>query len=95
MSNSRFDYIEYDEKSYETHREILKTVKELENLIVSLILDDYLEVRGFTPENANKSKEYALAKLEEVFMHVGKAIKYDQTFIRGVPVTKLEKREKE
>jgi len=93
---SRFEYIQYDQKSYETHKKILESVKELENLIETLIPEHKRGTfDGFILENTNKSKDYALARLEEVFVHVGKAIKYDQTIIRNVPVTKLEKREKE
>lgn len=73
----RFDYVKYDEVAVEIQAKGKDLVIQIEELIGR-------EASGTTDETAaiasavNRSKEIALAKLEEFYMWFGKSIRDDQ-----------------
>ena len=73
---TRFDYMKYDQQSFDTHAAIKSKILELEALINDL------------PEG--RARSLIFTKLEEAFMWVGKAIRDDQAMNRGAQL--LEQR---
>lgn len=61
---SRFDYVKYDEQAIEDQAKAKRHCDVLEKLIEQL--------------DSPRAKEYALNKLEECYMWIGKAIRDDQ-----------------
>ena len=72
---SKFGYINYDEKAVQVQRALKEKCEQLERDInrIGASLDPLVD-KAF----CSRSKEFAIAKLEEVYMWIGKAIRDEQ-----------------